>query len=240
MKFLKIFLPIIFILLTIVVCNVKPGLHKTLVIKNANFKLERYTDAVENKTLGQAQRSEYGSNREVKVEPSAFLTEDINVVQNNQNDNIIEKTVETEVPSQLQYPLSEQVDTQENKNTRQLTKREEMIAWNKWRSDIQNEIMTKAEVSAPIGTMFYFSFKVDKFRHISNIKAFSTNPMFHKEVTDKLIPTIKNYEYSQLLEFPKGSVRKETKFNGMFVIWNETSLATPGDFNDVERVRVYE
>ena len=121
-----------------------------------------------------------------------------------------------------------------------LNKREEQIAWNKWRSDIQNEIMMQSQVDGSLGTFFYFSFKVDKYRHISNIKVFCSNPLYLKEASEKITAVIENLEYSQLLEFPKGSERESTTVKGMFGIGLETTLSNPGDFNDFERVNVYE
>lgn len=229
MKFLKIFLTIIVLILTVTVCSIKPALHKQFVITGSDFKLERYTEKTVDKTLALAPQTEYKSHRDVKIEPSVFL---------NQEQKVVKPSPSSEVTQELKEVLSD-VTTQEEE-PQKLTRREEMIAWNKWRSDLQNKIMLDANVAAPIGTFFYFSFTVDKFRHISNIRAYSTNPFFQSEVTEKLVPTIKKYEYTALLEFPKGSARQKTNFKGMFMIGFETSLSSPGDFNDIERVNVYE
>ena len=239
MKFLKIFLTVIVLLMTVIICSSKPALHKAFVITGENFKLERYTEKPSSSTKVQLTSQEYGSDREVKIEPSAFLTDETKkTVNNNVNISTEQVNVDTDIPLDILNAFDE--NKNDDKPIKKLSKREEIIAWNKWRSDLQNNIMMNSGVSGTIGTMYYFSFKVDKFRHISNIKAFTTNPLYQKEVNDKLIPSIKNTDYSQILEFPKGSARESTKFKGMFIIWDETSLATPGDFNDVERVHVYE
>ena len=45
-----------------------------------------------------------------------------------------------------------------------LTPQEETIAWNKWRSNLTNEIMRDTKLpDIPNGTLFQFSFDVDKF-----------------------------------------------------------------------------
>lgn len=233
MKFLKIFLTVIVLILTVVLCSIKPALHKSFVITGSDFKLERYSEKAAEKTVALAPKTEYKSHRDVKIEPSLFL---------NQEQKAVKTQPQTLPADETRQELQEVISdlTTGEEEPRQLTRREEMIAWNKWRSDLQNQIMLNANVAAPVGTFFYFSFTVDKFRHISNIKAYSTNPFFQNEVTEKLVPAIKNFEYTSMLEFPKGSAREKTKFKGMFMIGFETSLSTPGDFNDIERVNVYE
>ena len=41
---------------------------------------------------------------------------------------------------------------------KQLTEQEEIIVWNQWRSNLQNQVMRDTKISAPIGTVFKFSF----------------------------------------------------------------------------------
>lgn len=246
MNFLRIFIITALLLLTVVIGITSPKLHKTFVITGSDFKLERYTEKLTQSEIKIASQQNEGVQRPVKIEPSVFMTDKKTVVQPSEFMSE-EKPVVTDsinpdnMPLELQEQLTQLVnEVNEDEPSAKLTKREELIAWNKWRSDIMNDVMLKASVDAPIGTFFYFSFKVDKFRHISNIKAFSTNPMYSKEVKDKLVPTIKKMEYTQILEFPKGSERDSTVVRGMFAISNETSLSNPNDFNDLERVNVYE
>lgn len=218
------FLVIAVMLLTAAIGVLSPTLHKPLVITSADFNLKRYSEPVK---ISHKPKP-YKSLRDSKIEPSVFLTKD----------NTISTDYQSVKPAQAQTIKNS--EPKYKKPVRKLTKKEEQIAWNVWRSNLQNEVMLRSEVSAPIGTVFIFSFKVDNSRHISNIKAYTTNPFYMSEVNENLIPVIKDLENSELLEFPAGSARKSIKFNGLFFIFNETSLSTPEDFNDIERVNVYE
>ena len=228
MNFLRIFSIIALILLTIIIGLAKPKLHKTFVIAGSDFKLQRYSEQISPQEIVYDNQPISASKRDVKIEPSAFMTDNKNIV--------------TDKPEVKSEPVQELVNKkqEEDSSGKSLSKREEMIAWNKWRSDIQNEIMMKSQVDAPLGTAFYFSFKVDKFRHISNIKALCSNPLYQKEASNKIVSTIKSLEYTKILEFPANSVRDETTVRGMYSIGTETSLSNTGDFNDIERVNVYE
>lgn len=242
MKFLKIVVILAIVILTVVIGAASPKLHKPFVITGANFVLDRYTEKLTQSDSKVASPNQ--TKRPVKIEPSAFLNGQTEIPQQETDSQMnipVENSVSDNIPLELQEQLINfanemQADEQADK----LSKREELIAWNKWRSNVQNEVMMGAQVEAPIGTMFYFSFKVDKFRHISNIKAYCTNPSYNKEVQNKLIPIIKKMEYTQILEFPKGSQRDSTTVRGMFGISDETVLAHPDDFHDLERVQIYE
>lgn len=250
MKLLKIFVILAIVLLTVVVGITSPKLHKTFVITGADFKLERYTEKLSQQQIKTISQKPNSVSRHVNIEPSVFLTEqkkviqpEIDMPQEKQvvNDTNPQEDIVSQLPLELQEPLSQLMnEMQEEVSDEKLTKHEELIAWNKWRSDIMNEVMISSNVEAPIGTGFYFSFKVDKFRHISNVKGFCTNPLYSSQVGEKLIPAIKKLEYTQMLEFPKGSARNSTSVRGMFAIGTETSLANPDDFNDLERINVYE
>lgn len=209
--------------LSAAITGLAPKLHKSFVITSSDFNLNRYTEPVK---ISHKKPKPYKSFRSSEIEPSDFLNGD-----NKISDAFQPKTKSSE-------SVSEQ--SEQKQPVRKLTKREEQIAWNTWHSNLQNEVMFRSNVTAPLGTAFIFSFKVDKSRHISNIKAYTTNPFYMSEVSENLIPAIKGLEKSDILEFPEGSARKSIKFNGVFFIWYETSFSTPGDFNDIERVNVYE
>ncbi len=263
MKFLKIFLTISIILLTVVIGLSSPKLHKTFVIKGSDFRLERYSEKLSQKELKLLSQKPKRVPRPVKIDPSAFLTDKkmlvnqagfsseekitVNPVNNSSQEKYIvnkttpQETVVSEIPKAIQEPMEEFIsEVQEEKAAdRKLTRREELIAWNKWRSDIMNEVMMTSGVDAPLGTAFYFSFKVDKYTNISKIKTFCTNPVY-KDESQKIVSAIKRLGKTELLDFPKGSVRNSTTMRGLFLIGLETNLAEPGDYNDLERVNVYE
>jgi len=113
--------------------------------------------------------------------------------------------------------------------------RAELIAWNKWRSDIQNNIMDISDVNAPYGTLFYFTFEVDNNKRISNIHISSRGG---SEADKKAIRrAILSLNGSRLLEFPKGSSRKKVSFSGGFLMSDYELYSSPSDYKDFEYVQ---
>ena len=114
--------------------------------------------------------------------------------------------------------------------------REELIAWNSWRSKIQNWIMQHSNVTeADMGTIFYFTFSVDKYRNVKNIKVFCTNRNYVGDIK-QVRSTIMSLKGKPILEFPEGSNRERIDFGGGFLIGPYSQFSSPSDFNDVERV----
>lgn len=114
--------------------------------------------------------------------------------------------------------------------------RAELIAWNKWRSDLQNTIMEHSDVEAPYGTLFYFTFKVDNNRHISNIRIISTRPNTEEDIKN-IRSTIVGLNGDNILTFPKGSNRKSITFSGGFLMSDYEMFSSPSDFKDFEYVQ---
>jgi len=133
-------------------------------------------------------------------------------------EKIVEKTVETPT------------------TTKVLTEEEEIIAWNKWRSDLQNKLMRDSKISAPIGTTFEFSFTVDKFGTISNLKTWSSNPSYTPLAVRVIKPLLLSYQQTAILNFPTGSKRVITNVNGGFTMARSSRFSSPSDYNDYERV----
>ena len=238
-----------------------PQLHKPLVLEKEDFVLKRSYEEpttrqtiklfkvgdapVESKQLAaQMPQGSEQSGREIKIEPSAFY----------QYANR-DKTIQPPVQQTHSQPSAEQENFEEPENQeyfdadvpedksfkgRMLQLKEENIAWNKWRADLQNAIMVDSNISAPLGTYFFFQFKVDKNRHISDIKVLCTNPVYQKLASKEITETIKSYEGSDLLKFPPKTKRKSVKFDGSYMIWFETSFASPDNFSDIERIHYYE
>ncbi len=114
--------------------------------------------------------------------------------------------------------------------------REELIAWNAWRSKIQNWVMMNSEIEeATMGTIFYFTFTVDKYRNIKDLRIFCTNKSFSKDVKN-VRSAILSLKGKSILEFPKGSNRDKITFAGGFLLSNYSQLSSPSDFNDIEHV----
>ena len=119
-----------------------------------------------------------------------------------------------------------------------LTAQEEEIAWNKWRSRLQNQIMKDSKLpTVPDGTIFKFSFTVDKYGKVTNVKTYSVNPAYTPYAIQYIAPVIRGYQGHSILTFPTGSSRTITDVTGS---WKVTSGAakysSPHDYNDIEKV----
>jgi len=121
---------------------------------------------------------------------------------------------------------------------KQLTQEElEIIAWNKWRSDLQNQLMRDSKISAPIGTRFMFSFTVDKFGTITNLKTWSSNPSYTPTAVRVIKPILLSYQGKAILNFPANSKRITTNVDGGFTMAYSSNYSKPSDYNDYERVK---
>ena len=118
-----------------------------------------------------------------------------------------------------------------------LTAQEEEIAWNKWRSNIQNRVMKDSRLpNMPLGTVFKFSFTVDKYGKVTNVKTWSTDSRYTPYAIQYIAPTIRSYQGHSILNFPAGSNRVITDVTGTWRIATSATYSTPNDFNDIEKV----
>lgn len=115
--------------------------------------------------------------------------------------------------------------------------RDELIAWNTWRSNIQNRIMDDSNVTANYGTVFLFSFKVSESGYISNIKIICTE-FTNTRAIAAVKKAILNLQGKPILNFPKNSNRKVVEFTGGFMMGDVLQYSTPDNYNDYEQVRV--
>lgn len=118
-----------------------------------------------------------------------------------------------------------------------LTEEEEVILWNKWRSDLQNQVMRDSRIAAPMGTRFRFSFTVDKFGNVSNLRVWSDTPYYTPMAVSSIKPVILSYQGKNILKFPKGTKRIQTNVVGGFVIATYEKYSKPDDYADVEKIR---
>lgn len=118
-----------------------------------------------------------------------------------------------------------------------LTESEEIVVWNKWHSDLQNQVMRDTKIGAPQGTVFRFSFTVDKFGNMSNIKVWSDNPVYTDLAVRVIKPILNSYQKKPILKFPEGTKRTITNAKGGFAISTKTEYSTPQMYNDVEKVK---
>ena len=142
-------------------------------------------------------------------------------------------------PKQISQPQTQTVHlpaVQPTKTAAQLA-REEEIAWNKWRSRLQNQIMADVRMpNIPYGVIFKFSFTVDKYGKISNVQTWSTTPNYTPHAIQYIAPVIRSYQGRAILNFPSGSNRVSTEVVGAWKISNSSKYSTPQDYNDTERV----
>ncbi len=115
--------------------------------------------------------------------------------------------------------------------------KDELIAWNIWRSNLQNKIMDDSDIDASYGSIFYFTFKVDNNRNISDIKVFCTD-FTNQEAIEDVRRAIVHLNGHPILKFPKNTSRNSTIFKGGFIISTHTQYSSPSDFNDYERIRM--
>lgn len=149
--------------------------------------------------------------------------------------------VEKEYNTQTQTNQPQQTNTTPKNNNFKnpyMTEQEEIIAWNKWRSNLQNQIMKDSNIDyAPLGTMFSFNFVVDKFGNVSNIKVDCSNPNYMYVARDNVKGAISRLQNKPILNFPKGSQRKSTVVQGYFFMGLEDRYSTPNNFPDFERIK---
>ena len=131
----------------------------------------------------------------------------------------------------------DEIIKQAEKEDRLLNEREEVVVWNVWRSNLQNQIMHDTQVSAPLGTVFKFSFTVDKKGRISNLKAWAQPSMYNSVAVNYLKPLIQSYQGKPILTFPSRTKRVITNVTGGFTISTEDKFSTPSDFSDIERIK---
>lgn len=213
---------------------------QTKQVKPSVQTVERRPVTIENKNI---KTTSVSQKKIVTTQPKQNQTtkKTVNTVSQTQQKpqtQTVQKPVQQTAPSQpVQKPIRV---TQENPihtvNT-PLTEQEEIIAWNRWRSRLQNQTMMDTKLAAPLGTQFKFSFTVDKYGNMSNVKVWSTNPAYSDMAVRAIKPVLMSYRNKPILNFPAGTKRIITNVTGGFVISRTTEYSTPADYNDFERVK---
>ena len=149
-----------------------------------------------------------------------------------------QKVVEEKVQKAPQTLKKEETAKPALKTTTEEEKaRQEVILWNKWRSNLQNKIMSDVKLPImPEGTIFKFSFDVDRYGKISNVKTWSLTPAYTPYAIQYIAPVIRGYQGRDILNFPEGSNRFSTTVEGVWKISQTAKFSTPEDFKDAERV----
>ena len=149
----------------------------------------------------------------------------------------------TNPSTRIQYtpPVAKQQNTTAVKTSapvqKVLTAQEEEILWNKWRSNLQNQIMRDVKLpTIPTGTVFRFTFNVDKYGKISNVQTWSDTQKYTPYAIQYIAPVIRSYQGRSILNFPVGSNRTSTQVTGGWKISQNAKFSTPQDYNDTERI----
>lgn len=149
----------------------------------------------------------------------------------------VQQTTHQKPTTQAQQQIQQRPKPPQVQNNAPLTEAEEVIVWNKWRSDLQNKVMRDSRIAAPRGTVFRFSFTVNKFGQMSNLKIWSDTPGYTNYAIQALKPLLLSYQGKPILNFPARTKRITTNVEGAFAISNQDRYTTPNDYSDIERVR---
>lgn len=213
-------------------------------IQNVEKIDKKYSQKTQNvsKTIAQKPSVATKTTNSVKLSKSTVSQKSENKSLKNKNNvepSKTNQTVKKEQNTTVEKPKKEEVQQKqpEQKTEKVLTEEEEIIAWNKWRSDLQNKLMKDSKISAPIGTSFMFSFTVDKYGNVSNLKTWSNNSSYTPLAVRVLKPILLGYQKTAVLEFPTGSKRIITNAEGGFTMAYSSRYASPSDYNDYERVQ---
>ena len=266
MKLLLQIIALLIVVSTLSICALKPEMHKSVLVYNSDYKLvtedevevettqmpimeipaqpqtQNVQKKVETLTQPQTQKTvqkaiqtpkRQTSVQTIKTEPRTTVKTSPITVKTEQTTKPKTQTVVTQ--EQKQEPKIIQTNTQTIPKV--LTQQEEEIAWNVWRSNLQNQIMRDVKLPAlPNGIIFRFSFNVDKYGKITNIYTSSDNPAFTPYAIQYIAPVIRSYQGKSILNFPEGSSRITTEFKGGWKISASERLSTPQDYNDYEKV----
>lgn len=181
------------------------------------------------------------SAKEVKTskprELPASIKEILNPQQKTETRTVKKETTETETETKIQPPPKEVQPPLQQPQVKQLTEQEEIIVWNRWRSNLQNKVMRDVKIDAPLGTRFRFSFTVDRYGQISNLKVWSDNPEYTSLAVRQIKPLLLSYQGQPILNFPQGTKRIVTNVTGGFVLATFDKYSKPSDYSDVERIK---
>lgn len=180
------------------------------------------------------------TSKTVKKTESTPIKTKVKTVKEKQTPNVLPKQT-TENTQVIQTPKTATVVETKNQIENPITEEEkiqqELIQWNIWRSNLQNQIMKDAKL--PIiqqGTIFRFSFDVDKYGRISNVQTWSLTPTYTPYAIQYIAPVIRSYQGQSILTFPSGSNRFSTTVEGGWKISNKDKYSTPDDFSDTEKI----
>ena len=269
MKLILQILLILLIISTFSVCAIKPNLHKNVIVYDSNYtlvteeevKTETKSIPVMEMPLAPVQKTTIAE-KNVKPDIQTKKTQTTNIKKQTQTipkqNTTVQKTVtqpqvqtktkkttigtkpivkdtKTEIPRIEQRTTVKTVE-----QPKVLTQQEENIAWNIWRSNLTNKIMQDTKLpDIPNGTLFQFSFTVDKYGKILNVQTGANPANYTPYAIQYIAPVIRSYQGHSILNFPEGTARISTQVTGKWRISNTEKYSTPQDYNDIEKIRKY-
>lgn len=267
MKFILNILLILLVVSTIFVCTAKPDMHKTVMVYDSAYKLvhENITESEKKEipvmeitvkpqeTVTNVEKQTYQkpvtNNTTVnvqKIPQKIQKTQTVTPVQKTttqkKENTIVQKAEQPKVQTQKQETVAK-VETPKvttvvtPEKPKVLTQQEETIAWNMWRSNLQNQIMQDVKLPLlPNGIVFRFTFTVDKYGKISNLQTWSDTSAYTPYAIQYIAPVIRSYQGRSILHFPEGTARVVTDVKGGWKISDNIRYSSPQDYNDVEKV----
>ena len=245
---------ILLVVSTISICAVKPDMHKSVIVYNSDYTLvpeeiktvEKEEIPIMEIPVKPQQKTVTVETKVVKPQATTKIQQ-IKTVSQKQPVKKVETKVEKVTTSSPTIPRVERVMTQSEpvktvtetttSQPKVLTQQQEEIAWNIWRSNLQNKIMQDVKLPIlPNGITFKFTFTVDKYGKVSNVQTWSTNPAYTPYAIQYIAPVIRSYQGKDILNFPQGSTRVATDVKGGWRISSVEKFSTPQDYNDVEKV----
>lgn len=239
-------LAVILVLSTLCIAVSQPKMHKTLFVYNSDYKIvepvkvETVKNIPTQVNTPQVQKvvkkaAKVAPKTVVKpVTPAAPVVKSVEKPAQNPLLTVLNEKTTPQVEV-IQAPAPAVVETKTV--TDEEKAREELILWNQWRSNLQNKIMSDAKLPImPEGTIFKFSFDVDKYGKISNVQTWSLTPGCTPYAIQYIAPVIRGYQGREILNFPQGSNRVSTTVEGGWKISKTAKLSTPADFKDSEKI----
>lgn len=256
-------LAILTIILTLCICITKPQMHRAVLVYDSDYtivepKVETKTDkklpsVVQKEQVKTTKQVVEVPQKETKVfakqtpvqnrttaknsttttvkTPVKNVQTQTQTAQNTQTVKIPEKTLQAISSNKAETKKTIKIDPK----LVLMTEEQEQIAWNIWRSNIQNSIMRDVRLPImPQGTVFKFTFNVDKYGRVSNVQTYSTNPQFTPYAIQYIAPVIRSYQGKSILNFPAGSARTLTRVEGGWKIADVAIYSSPSDYNDTE------
>lgn len=225
----------------------RPKLHPEFKVYDSSFVVDEKTETTE-RTTKTPQKT---VTVEEKILPTVSVTKTEKTAPSTYkrevSRNTSNKTVQTETKKvQTEKPTEKSVTTKKetpvarprtNETQKTLSSEKEQIAWNVWRSRIQNQIMKDVKLpTVPQGTIFRFEFTVSESGRVSSVKTWSETPKYTPYAIEYMAPVIRGYQGKEILKFPEGTMRTSTRAIGAMKISRTTKYSNPGDYNDTETI----